>query len=72
MNAVEIEEAVSKLAEGPFNMGSPLERIHNDQHFDKDAERLEKLFELYAIMAASAPSREPGQKVARRTKGARA
>lgn len=63
MNAVEIEEAVSALAENmPADLREAherndevLERIYIGRRFKNDTERLEKLFELYIKMAAPTP-----------------
>ena len=49
MNAVEVEEAVSSLAEEPSN-DETLERIYIDRRFKNDTERLETLFSLYSKM----------------------
>lgn len=49
LNAVEIEEVISKLAGQPFDAA---ERIYIGRRFKNDCEWLEKLFDLYTKMTA--------------------
>jgi hypothetical protein len=67
MNAVEIEEAVSKLAESRFDA----EAFYIGRRFKNDTERLEKLFGLYTQMTAGQvpqKQREPKKPSGRKSK----
>ena len=66
----EVKDGVSKMPENlraaHAHNDETLERIYLGRRFKNDTERLEKLFELYTRMSASAGKNAPAKKAARR------
>ncbi len=71
MNAVEIEQAVSELAEASFDAAEfPYQFLEAFGDKETTLKRLDKLFEMDTQMTAKEPAATPAKKAGGRTKAA--